>query len=148
MRKAVSKMEQVARISITVETTVPVSPELAWEYWTKPAHITQWNQASDDWHTPRAESDLRAGGAFSSRMESKDGKYGFDFGGIFDTVEPPRLLAYTIGDGRKVQVTFESVASGTHIVETFEAEGENSAELQRQGWQAIMDSYRKYVTKQ
>ena len=148
MRKAVSKMEQAARISITVETTVPVSPELAWEYWTKPAHITQWNQASDDWHTPRAESDLRAGGAFSSRMESKDGKYGFDFGGIFDAVEPPRLLDYTIGDGRKVQVTFESVASGTHIVETFEAEGENSAELQRQGWQAILDSYRKYVTKQ
>jgi uncharacterized protein YndB with AHSA1/START domain len=148
MRKAVSKMEQTARISITVETTVPVSPELAWEYWTKPAHITQWNQASDDWHTPRAESDLRAGGAFSSRMESKDGKYGFDFGGIFDAVEPPRLLAYTIGDGRKVRVTFESVASGTHIIETFEAEGENSVELQRQGWQAIMDSYRKYVVKQ
>ena len=141
-------MEQTARISITVETTVPVSPELAWEYWTKPAHITQWNQASDDWHTPRAESDLRAGGTFSSRMESKDGKYGFDFGGIFDAVEPHRLLAYTIGDGRKVRVTFESVASGTHIVETFEAEGENSVELQRQGWQAIMDSYRKYVVKQ
>ena len=141
-------MEQQERVRITVETTVPVSPELAWEYWTEPRHITQWNQASDDWHTPCAESDLRAGGAFSSRMESKDGKYGFDFGGIFDAVEPPRLLAYTIGDGRKVLVTFESVASGTHIVETFEAEGENSVELQRQGWQAIMDSYRKYVAKQ
>ena len=141
-------MEQAKRISITVETTVPVSPELAWEYWTKPAHITQWNQASDDWHTPRAESDLRAGGKFSSRMESKDGKYGFDFGGIFDAVEPPRLLASTLGDGRKIRVTFESVASGTHIVETFEAEGENSVELQRQGWQAILDSYRRYVTKQ
>lgn len=141
-------MEQAARIRITVETTVPVSPELAWDYWTKPMHITQWNQASDDWHTPRAESDLRAGGKFSSRMESKDGKYGFDFGGTFDTVEPPHLLAYTIGDGRKVRVTFESVTSGTHIVETFEAEGENSVELQRQGWQAIMDSYRSYVAKQ
>ena len=141
-------MEHATRISITVETTVPVSPELAWEYWTKPAHITQWNQASDDWHTPRAESDLRAGGKFSSRMESTDGKYGFDFGGTFDAVEPPHLLAYTLGDGRKVRVTFESVASGTHIVETFEAEGENSVELQRQGWQAIMDSYRKYVAKQ
>ena len=141
-------MEHATRISITVETTVPVSPELAWEYWTKPAHITQWNQASEDWHTPRAESDLRAGGKFSSRMESKDGKYGFDFGGTFDEVEPPRLLASTLGDGRKVRVTFESVASGTHIVETFEAESENSVELQRQGWQAIMDSYRKYVAKQ
>ncbi len=141
-------MEQAKRISIAVETTVPVSPELAWEYWTKPMHITQWNQASEDWHTPRAESDLRTGGKFSSRMESKDGKYGFDFGGTFDAVEPPRLLTSTLGDGRKVHVTFESVASGTHIVETFEAEGENSVELQRQGWQAIMDSYRKYVAKQ
>jgi len=141
-------MEQAKRISIAVETTVPVSPELAWEYWTKPMHITQWNQASEDWHTPRAESDLRAGGKFSSRMESKDGKYGFDFGGTFDEVEPPHLLTSTLGDGRKVRVTFESVASGTHIVETFEAEGENSVELQRQGWQAIMDSYRRYVVKQ
>lgn len=141
-------MEQAARISITVETTVPVSPELAWEFWTKPAHITQWNQASDDWHTPRAESDLRAGGKFSSRMESKDGKYGFDFWGTFDAVEPPRLLASTLGDGRKVRVTFTSVASGTHIIETFEAEGENSPERQQQGWQAILDSFRRYVEKQ
>ena len=141
-------MEEQERTRITITTTVAVSPELAWAYWTEPRHITQWNQASDDWHTPRAENDLRVGGKFSSRMESRDGKYGFDFGGIFDAVEPPRLLAYTIGDGRKVRVTFESVASGTRIVETFEAEGENSVELQRQGWQAIMDSYRKYVAKQ
>ena len=141
-------MEQAKRISITVETTVPVSPELAWEYWTKPAHITQWNQASDDWHTPRAESDLRAGGKFSSRMESKDGKYGFDFWGTFDAVEPPHLLASTLGDGRKVHVTFTPVAAGTKIVETFEAEGENSVELQQQGWQAILDSFRRYVEKQ
>ena len=112
-------MEQAARISITVETTVPVSPELAWEYWTKPAHITQWNQASDDWHTPRAESDLRAGGKFSSRMESKDGKYGFDFWGTFDTVESPYLLASTLGDERKVHVTFTPVAAGTKIVAAF-----------------------------
>lgn len=141
-------MEQAARISITVETTVPVSPELAWEYWTKPAHITQWNQASDDWHTPRAESDLRAGGKFSSRMESKDGKFGFDFGGVYDEVSPFQKIAYTIGDGRRVCATFESVAAGTHIVETFEAESENSVELQRQGWQAILDSFRRYVEKQ
>ena len=141
-------MEEKESIRITVETTVPVSPELAWEYWTKPAHITQWNQASDDWHTPRAESDLRAGGRFSSRMESKDGKFGFDFRGIYDVVEPYRLLDSTLGDERKVHVTFTPVAAGTKIVETFEAEVENPVELQRQGWQAILDSYRRYVVKQ
>lgn len=141
-------MDQTQRIHITVETTVPVSPKLAWEYWTNPAHITQWNQASEDWHTPRAENDLRAGGKFSSRMESKDGKFGFDFWGIYDAVEPYRLLASTLGDERTVRTTFEPVAAGTRIVETFEAEGENSVEMQRQGWQAILDSYSKYVAKQ
>ena len=80
-------MEQQERVRITLETTVPVSPELAWEYWTEPRHITQWNQASEDWHTPRAENDLRVGGAFTSRMESKDGKFGFDFGGDGDRMD-------------------------------------------------------------
>ena len=141
-------MEQQQRVRITVETTVPVSPALAWEYWTEPRHITQWNQASEDWHTPRAENNLRVGGAFTSRMESKDGKYGFDFGGVYDAVEPHRLLASTLGDGRKVITVFESEPAGTRIVETFEAEGENSIEMQRQGWQAILDSYRRYVAKQ
>lgn len=141
-------MEQKERIRITVETTVPVSPEQAWEYWTNPAYITQWNQASEDWHTPRAESDLRAGGRFTSRMESKDGKFGFDFWGVYDVVEPYRVLNSTLGDDRKVFVTFEPVAAGTRIVETFETEDENSAERQREGWQAIMDCYRRYVEKQ
>ena len=141
-------MEQKERISITVETSVPVSPKLAWEYWTQPKHITQWNQASDDWHTPRAENDLRVGGKFSSRMESRDGKIGFDFWGIYDEVEPFSLLSSTLGDERKVRVVFESVTEGTKVTETFEAEGENTIELQRQGWQAIMDSFRRYVEKQ
>lgn len=141
-------MEHTERTSITVETTVPVSPELAWAYWTEPKHIVEWNQASADWHTPRAENDLRVGGKFSSRMESRDGKYGFDFGGIYDTVEPYHTLNSTLGDERKVFVTFEPVASGTHIIETFEAESENSVELQQQGWQAILDSFRSYVVKQ
>jgi hypothetical protein len=90
-------MEEQKRVSITVETTVPVSPELAWAYWTEPKHITQWNQASEDWHTPRAENDLRVGGKFSSRMESKDGKFGFDFWGIYDAVEPHSLLHGALG---------------------------------------------------
>ena len=143
--KAVSAMEQKERISITVETTVSVPPESAWAYWTDPQHITKWNQASEDWHTPWAQNDLRNGGKFSSRMESKDGKFGFDFWGIYDAVEPPRLLASTLGDGRKVRVTFDPAAEGTKVTETFEAEGENSIELQRQGWQAILDSYRNYI---
>lgn len=141
-------MEHTERTSITVETTVPVSPELAWAYWTEPKHIVEWNQASADWHTPRAENDLRVGGKFSSRMESRDGKYGFDFGGVYDAVEPYHTLNSTLGDERKVFVTFEPVASGTRIIETFEAESENTVELQRQGWQAILDSFRSYVVKQ
>ena len=141
-------MEEQNRISITVTTTVAVSPELAWAYWTEPQHITQWNQASDDWHTPSATQDLRTGGSFSSRMESRDGKFGFDFGGVYDAVEPYRLIAYTIGDERKVTVLFEGVHVGTKITETFEAESENSIDLQRAGWQAIMDSYKRYVEMQ
>ena len=141
-------MEEQNRISITITTTVAVSPELAWAYWTEPQHITQWNQASDDWHTPSATQDLRTGGSFSSRMESRDGKFGFDFGGVYDAVEPYRLIAYTIGDERKVTVLFEGVHVGTKITETFEAESENSIDLQRAGWQAIMDSYKRYVEMQ
>ncbi len=141
-------MKEQNRVSITVETTVAVSPELAWAYWTEPRHITQWNQASDDWHTPSAEQDLRVGGRFSSRMESRDGKFGFDFGGVYDAVEPYGLIAYTIDDGRKVSVLFDTVRGGTQITETFEAEAENSVDLQRAGWQAILDSYKRYVEMQ
>ena len=141
-------MEEQKRVSIIVETTVAVSTELAWAYWTEPKHITQWNQASDDWHTPSATQDLRKGGRFTSRMESRDGKFGFDFGGVYDAVEPYRMIEYTIDDGRKVSILFEGVHVGSRITETFEAESENSIELQRAGWQAIMDSYKRYVEMQ
>ena len=141
-------MEEQKRIAITVETTVAVSPELAWTYWTEPKHITQWNQASDDWHTPSAAQDLRVGGRYSSRMESRDGKYGFDFWGVYDAVEPYHLLASTLGDERKVSVLFEAVSGGTKITETFEAETENAIELQRNGWQAILDSFKRYAEMQ
>jgi uncharacterized protein YndB with AHSA1/START domain len=141
-------MEEQKRIAITVETTVAVSPALAWTYWTEPKHITQWNQASDDWHTPSAAQDLRVGGRYSSRMESRDGKYGFDFWGVYDAVEPYHLLASTLGDERKVSVLFEAVSGGTKITETFEAETENAIELQRNGWQAILDSFKRYAEMQ
>ena len=138
-------MEDNARAQITITASIHATTEQVWQFWTLPEHITKWNQASDDWHTPHAENDLRVGGRFSSRMESKDGKYGFDFGGVYDAVEPYHIIAYTIGDGRTVHITMEPVDGGTHVVETFEAESQNSIERQRQGWQAILDNFKRYV---
>src|SRR3954462_14708487 len=118
---------------ITVETTVQAPVDKVWKYWTEPTHITKWNSASDDWHTPFAENDLRVGGKFTSRMEAKDGSFGFDFGGVYDDVKQNELIAYTIGDGRKVKVTFSSLGNTTKVTESFEAEGTNPVEMQRGG---------------
>lgn len=138
-------METTNTKTITVETTVNAPVEKVWELWTKPEHITKWNNASDDWHTPRAENDLRAGGSFVSRMEAKDGSFGFDFGGVYDDVQENKYIEYTIGDGRKVKVDFTSEGNATKVVETFEAENTHSIEMQRGGWQAILDSFKKYT---
>jgi uncharacterized protein YndB with AHSA1/START domain len=113
--------------------------------WTEPQHITQWNNASDDWHTTSATNDLRNGGIFSYRMEAKNGSFGFDFGGVYDEVKTNELIAYTMGDGRKAIIIFNSQGNATKMVETFEAETENSIELQRGGWQAILDNFKKYA---
>lgn len=137
-------MEATKKQTITVETTVNVPVEKVWEYWTKPEHVTKWNQASPDWHCPNGTNDLRKGGKFSFRMEAKDGSFGFDFGGTYDEVIPYKLIEYTIGDGRKVQIQFESNGNKTSIKETFEAESMNSIELQKTGWQAILNSFKKY----
>jgi len=138
-------METKETTTITVESTVNAPVEKVWQYWTGPEHITKWNNASDDWHTPYAENDLRIGGKFSSRMEAKDGSFGFDFGGIYDDVKTNELIAYTLGDSRKVKVVFTSLGNSTKVVETFEAENTNSIELQRGGWQAILDNFKKYT---
>ena len=138
-------MEAATATRITVETIVNAPVEKAWQYWTEPQHITKWNFASDDWHSPKAENDLRAGGAFSCRMEAKDGSFGFDFGGIYDEVKPNEKIAYTMGDGRKAEVLFSGIGSQTKVIETFDAESMNSVELQRGGWQAILDNYKKHV---
>ena len=130
---------------ITVETTVQTSVEKVWEFWTEPTHITKWNTASDDWHTPHAENDLRVGGKFLSRMEAKDGSFGFDFGGIYDEVLLHKVIAYTLGDGRKVNITFQGQENETEVIVTFEAETENPIEFQQQGWQAILDHFKKYA---
>lgn len=133
--------------SITIETTVNAPVEKVWERWTRPEHITKWNAASDDWHTPTATNDLRPGGTFTSRMEARDGSMGFDFGGTYDQVDQHRLISYTMGDGRRVSVTFDDRDGKTKVIETFDAETENSLEMQRAGWQAILDNFKKYTEK-
>ena len=130
---------------ITVETTVNAPVEKVWKTWSEPQHIKNWCAASDDWHAPKAENDLRTGGTFSTRMEAKDGSFGFDFGGVYDNVKKNELIEYTMGDGRKVQVTFSPAGDQTKIVETFDAESTNSVEMQRGGWQAILDNFKKYT---
>ncbi|MDM5329908.1 SRPBCC family protein [Neobacillus sp. CF12] len=130
---------------ITVETTVQAPVERVWKYWTEPTHITKWNTASDDWHTPFAENDLRAGGKFLSRMEAKDGSFGFDFGGVYDEVKVHEVIAYSMEDGRRVTITFKGKENETEVIETFDAETTNSIEMQQQGWQAILDNFKKYA---
>lgn len=133
--------------SITIEATVNAPVEKAWEIWNKPEHIIQWNSASPDWHTPSAENDLRVGGQLKSRMEARDGSMGFDFAGTYTEVKENEKIAYTLGDGRKVEIIFTAVEGGTHVKETFDAENQNSLEMQRMGWQAILDSFRAYAEK-
>ena len=130
---------------IKVEALVDVPVEKAWACWTGPEHITQWNNASDNWHTPWAKNDLVPGGRFVSRMEAKDGSFGFDFGGVYDEVVVNKKIAYTMDDNRKVTVNFSESGTDTRIIEEFEAEDQHSAELQQQGWQAILDNFKKYV---
>ncbi|MNY53127.1 hypothetical protein D3C86_1888570 [compost metagenome] len=115
-----------------------------WAFWTEPQHITQWSFASDDWHAPTAENDLRAGGNFLTRMEAKDGSFGFDFGGVYDEVRTNEFISYTLGDGRKVAITFIAQEEGTKIIETFDVESTNPVEMQQAGWQAFLDNFKKY----
>ncbi len=133
------------KTNITVEIQVNATIEKVWDSWINPRHITQWNQASPDWHTPKAENDLRIGGIFKSTMAAKDGSMSFDFWGTYTNVIPHSLIAYTMGDGRKAKIVFETKESAVNVIETFEAEGENSIELQRGGWQAILNSFKNYT---
>jgi uncharacterized protein YndB with AHSA1/START domain len=130
---------------ITIDAIINDPLEKVWKFWTDSGRITKWNSASDDWHSPYAENDLIAGGKFLSRMEAKDVSFGFDFGGVYDDVKTHELFAYTLGDGRKVKITFSSEGNGTKIVEMFEAENVNSIEMQKTGWQSILDNFKKYT---
>ncbi|HTG65450.1 MAG TPA: SRPBCC domain-containing protein, partial [Flavobacterium sp.] len=116
-----------------------------WSLWTLPEHITQWNAASEDWHTPYAENDLKVGGKFKCTMASRDGTMSFDFVGTYSAILDKKLIAYCIEDGRMVIVVFEEQEDGFEIREYFEPESVNSEELQHQGWQAILDNFKKYV---
>jgi uncharacterized protein YndB with AHSA1/START domain len=131
--------------SVTIQTTVNAPVEKVWEYFSAPEHITKWTFANDDWHAPKADNDLRAGGSFSTRMEAKDGSMGFDFSGTYDDVKQHERIAYTMGDSRKVDIRFKANGDSTEIVETFDAENSHPVEFQRAGWQSILDNFKRYV---
>jgi uncharacterized protein YndB with AHSA1/START domain len=138
-------METPTKEKITVEATIKAPVAKVWKLWSEPKHIKNWSYASDDWHTPRAENDLRVGGSFTSRMEAKDGSFGFDFGGVYDHVRPNEYLAYTLGDGRRVEISFSGQGNETRVTETFEAENTHPIEMQKDGWQAILDNFKSYT---
>ena len=128
-------------MKITVETVVKAGIETAWDVWNNPEDIKQWNAPSEDWHTTQSTVDLREGGRFSSRMEAKDGSAGFDFEGTYNRIVPRKLIQYQMSDGRDVTVEFKPQAGAVLVRETFDAETENPPEMQRQGWQAILDKF-------
>lgn len=131
--------------SISVQATVQSDINKVWDTWTESKHIRKWNTPSPDWHTTKAENDLKTGGRFSSTMEAKDGSFGFDFAGIYNEVIPNQKIKYTIDDGRKVEIIFKKVGHGVLVTEVFEPETQNTPEMQQQGWQAILNNFKAYV---
>ena len=130
---------------ISIRTTINADRGRVWSCYTEPEHITGWNFASPEWHCPHASNDLRKGGIYLARMEAKDGSFGFDFEAVYDEVVIGEKLIYTLGDGRKVTVLMNSIGSQTDVNVVFDAEMENSVELQRDGWQAILNNFKIYV---
>lgn len=130
---------------VTVQTSIDAPIEIVWNAWTSPENITQWNAASDDWHTPSAENDLQVGGKFKYRMEAKDGSVGFDFNGQYTEVKPNEGIVYKIADGRDVKITFQVIDDSVVVTETFGAESTHPVEAQRNGWQSILDRFKKHV---
>jgi uncharacterized protein YndB with AHSA1/START domain len=133
--------------SITVQTVVKADIKTVWDFWNNPEHIKQWLHASDDWECPKAVNDLKVGGRFSFTMGAKDKSVSFDLGGTYTAVEEGKLIAYTMDgeDARKVSISFEPVEGGVKVVETFDIEHENPEEMQRAGWQAIVDNFKRHV---
>jgi uncharacterized protein YndB with AHSA1/START domain len=138
-------METATKTAITVEAIVQAPIEKVWASWNEPKHIKNWAFASPDWHAPQAENDLRKDGKFKTTMAAKDGSFSFDFEGVYTNVQLNKLIEYTIADGRKVSIKFAPEGKGVKVTETFEAESQNPIEMQRGGWQAILDNYKKYT---
>ncbi|NJL76810.1 MAG: activator of HSP90 ATPase [Saprospiraceae bacterium] len=130
---------------ITIQVLVLADKGKVWDYYTKPEHITQWNFAVDTWHCPTASNDMRAGGKYMARMEAKDGSFGFDFEATYNEVVNGEKFTYTMTDKRVVNTTFKALGDKTEITITFDAESENPVEMQQQGWQSILDNFKKYV---
>ena len=130
---------------ITVKSTINASIDKVWEFWTLPEHITKWSFASPDWHTPSAENDLREGGKFKSTMAAKDGSMSFDFEGEYTLVEKNKAIEYIMADGRKVEISFATTSNGVEVMESFDPETQNPEEMQRGGWQAILDNFKSYI---
>lgn len=130
---------------ITVRTKIQAPIEKVWKFYTESKHMTEWNFASEEWHCPNAKNDLQKGGKFDLRMEAKDGSMGFDFTGKYEKVIPNELISYKIADGRAVDVEFSKSESEVLLKQIFDAEGTNSDEQQKNGWQAILDNFKKYA---
>jgi uncharacterized protein YndB with AHSA1/START domain len=132
-------------MKITVETVVRAEPAKVWDAWNTPEDIMQWNAASEDWHTTQSTVDLREGGKFTSRMEARDGSAGFDFEGTYTRVVPGKNIEYAMSDGREVAIEFVEQSDGVRVTETFDGDNEYPVEFQQQGWQAILDNFRRHV---
>lgn len=130
---------------VTVEAIISADVNRSWEYYTNPEHITKWNAASDDWHCPKAENDLRVGGTYRARMEAKDGSVGFDFEAVYDEVIDRKKISFTLTDGRNSTVEFEELGPNTKVTTIFDAESQNPIEMQRDGWQAILNNFKNYT---
>lgn len=133
------------KTKITIETNINAPIEKVWTYWTVPEHITNWYFASPEWHAPRAENDLRSDGRFLTRMEAKDGSFGFDFSGTYTMVKLHETIAYTLDDDRTVHVAFEATGNFTKLTQIFEAEDTHPIEMQKGGWQAILNNFKTYT---
>lgn len=133
------------KTKVTVTAIVNAPVEKVWKYWNEPAHIKQWAFASDDWHAPYSENDVRKDGKFKTTMAAKDGSFSFDFEGVYTKVVPNKTIEYVMSDGRTVQVEFDAQGDTTKVTETFDAEDENPVDMQRDGWQAILNNFKKHT---
>lgn len=138
-------METMSKTTITVEATVKAPVDKVWKYWNEPEHITQWAFAIPEWHAPYAENDLREGGSFKTTMAARDGSFSFDFGGVYSKVETNKAIEYTLGDGREVKIQFIPQGNETKVIETFDPEDQNPHDMQKGGWQAILDNFKKHT---